>query len=142
MTRCYCSRHELEQDSGTYTDTEGRMHTAHRCGTMLDMSDAYHRLRGYNEALQVGGDQLQRLFASDPTVHALVEWGRQLEANRPDGVMGVHLAVLDVRTALASIPLPSPQYAPGTEPTAAQACGQLLEVIEHCLRSIEAYAGG
>jgi hypothetical protein len=136
---CFCGRYQLEDGGSSYVDSGDRVHTERRCGAALDMSDAYHRLRGFTEALEAGGAQLQQLYASDPVVHALVEWGRQLEAQRPTGTVGVQLAVADVRTALRGIPLTSPAHQPGTEPTAADACKQLLEMIEHCLRSIESF---
>jgi hypothetical protein len=50
-------------------------------------------------------------------------------------------AVTELRKALTTIPLPSPAHAPGTEPTAADACRQLLEMIEHGIRQIEVFVG-
>jgi hypothetical protein len=43
---------------------------------------------------------------------------------------------------LAEIRLPSPAYAPGSEPSAADACGQVLQLIEFSIRQIETLVGG
>jgi hypothetical protein len=50
-------------------------------------------------------------------------------------------AVAELRKALTAIPLRSPQYAPGTEPTAGDACRRLLEMIEYGIRQIEVFVG-
>lgn len=50
-------------------------------------------------------------------------------------------AVADLRKALAAIPLASPMYAPGRQPTTASACHQILEMIEFGIRQIEVLVG-
>lgn len=47
--------------------------------------------------------------------------------------------VVELRKTLSEIRLPSPQYAPGHEPTAADALSQGMQVVEHILRQIEAF---
>jgi hypothetical protein len=73
---------------------------------------------------------------ADSPEAAAVALGRHLDP-KPTGVEGALAAVSDLREALSTIRIRSPQYAPGTEPTKADMCKQILEMIEHGIRQIE-----
>jgi len=52
-----------------------------------------------------------------------------------------HLALGDLREAMSMIPLPSPAYEPGAEPTAAEACYMVLNLMEHLMKQLDRFVG-
>lgn len=54
---------------------------------------------------------------------------------------GARLALAELRRELSTITYPQPWYRPGSEPTAADACSQLLETVEYAIKQIEIYVG-
>ena len=64
-----------------------------------------------------------------------------LKEPKPTGVVGACIALGDLREALATIPLPNPMYRAGTEPTAADACEEIVQMIDFVIRQIAAFVG-
>jgi hypothetical protein len=60
---------------------------------------------------------------------------------KPVGVVGALLALADLREAMATIEVPHPAYVPGTGPTAADNCAQVLDMVQHGLEMLEKYLG-
>jgi hypothetical protein len=73
--------------------------------------------------------------------HAIWVVKQELRHLKADGVPGAMFALADLRAALGTIVQPHPAYRPGHEPTAADACAQVLEMLEHGLHQISRYLG-
>ena len=59
----------------------------------------------------------------------------------PRGAGSALAALAQLRLALSEIRLPSPSFAPGTEPTALDACERLLELLDFGIRQIALFVG-
>lgn len=92
------------------------------------------------DALTAAGYRVVKQPLTDPELPAPDQSGSEI-GKRPSGVAGSLLALADLRKALATIHLPSPAYARGAEPTAADACANLLDHIEWQLRQIHIFIG-
>jgi hypothetical protein len=58
------------------------------------------------------------------------------------GTVGALLLLSDLRNVMGTLRERSPIYEPGTGPTAADNCRQILEMIEFCLKQLSVYVGG
>ena len=65
-----------------------------------------------------------------------------LARRAPGGVVGAQIALADLRTAMATIRDNHPAYAPGTGPSAADNCAQVLDMLNHGLTMVRTYLGG
>lgn len=66
----------------------------------------------------------------------------QRHEHRDDpAVMRAAAALVDLRNAMADVRQTLPSYMPGHEPTAADNCKHVLDLIDHGVRQIAAYVG-
>ena len=57
----------------------------------------------------------------------------------PIGVDAAQEALLDLKSAMSTISQPTPAYKPGKEPTAADHCAQVLELMDALLKQLAVY---
>jgi hypothetical protein len=84
-------------------------------------------------------------YYNEPEFHAFVNVvvneivaGREGRRHDP-AIVRAGLALVELRDAMQDVRITSPSYMPGHEPTAADNCSAILDMLDHGIRNIAAY---